>query len=125
MKNYRALYPHFEVSLRRHGFSESTYEAHYNNLETKDLPRYVHDMRVLEQSYERDRLKNCVVTKSYKIPRIIHQIWLGSPVPEKYKQWMDIWKNFQGWEYRLWTEKEVATLSLHNKPESPINQMNF
>jgi mannosyltransferase OCH1-like enzyme len=50
----------------------------------------------------------------YKIPRIIHQIWLGGPVPEKYKIWLESWQNIKGWEYRLWTDKEVEQLSLFN-----------
>ena len=26
-----------------------------------------------------------------RIPKIIHQIWLGSPLPERYKQWQRTW----------------------------------
>ena len=40
------------------------------------------------------------------IPKIIHQLWIGPlPRPEK---WMRTWKEFNpGWEYKLWTEKEI------------------
>ena len=40
------------------------------------------------------------------IPKIIHQLWIGPlPRPEK---WMQTWKEHHpGWEYKLWTEKEI------------------
>lgn len=50
-----------------------------------------------------------------RIPKIIHQIWLGGPVPEKYLDWMKGWASLEGWEYRLWTDKEVKSLKLHNQ----------
>ncbi len=50
------------------------------------------------------------------IPKIIHQIWLGSPVPKRYKQWRDSWiKHHPGWIYMLWTDEEVKSLHLTNR----------
>ncbi len=51
----------------------------------------------------------------YRIPRIIHQIWLGSPVPEQYRKWMTSWMELHGWEYHLWTDKEAAQLKMYNQ----------
>jgi mannosyltransferase OCH1-like enzyme len=49
-----------------------------------------------------------------RIPKKIHQIWLGSPVPEKYKDWMESWKQFNpDWEYRLWTDKDLTEDQIH------------
>lgn len=47
------------------------------------------------------------------IPKIIHQIWIGdkSKAPINY---MNTWK-MKGWEYKLWTEKEIDALNLKNK----------
>lgn len=43
-----------------------------------------------------------------KIPKKIHQIWLGSPIPDKYKAWNESWKLFHpDWEYRLWTDTDL------------------
>jgi mannosyltransferase OCH1-like enzyme len=43
-----------------------------------------------------------------RIPKIIHQIWLGGEVPTKYKRYMDSWKKFNPtWDYKLWTDKDV------------------
>ena len=51
-----------------------------------------------------------------RIPKIIHQIWLGSSFPEKYIYFQSTWKLFHpDWEYRLWTEAEIEAFGLTNK----------
>ncbi len=50
-----------------------------------------------------------------KIPRIIHQIWLGSDVPQKFHEMMNSWKGWKGWTYILWTDKDVESLNLYNR----------
>jgi inositol phosphorylceramide mannosyltransferase catalytic subunit len=43
-----------------------------------------------------------------RIPKIIHQIWLGGEVPVKYKKYMDSWRYYHpDWDYKLWTDKDV------------------
>lgn len=45
------------------------------------------------------------------IPRIIHQIWLGGPVPSEVQSWMESWKiHHPSWEYRLWTDANIPAL---------------
>lgn len=45
---------------------------------------------------------------SSTVPKIIHQMWCGVlPRPDR---WMEQWK-MPGWEYRLWTEKEIDARS--------------
>lgn len=62
----------------------------------------------LKKVYEKNNLKRVQYAESVRIPKIIHQIWLGSPVPAQYewlkKTWID---KHPGWEYRLWTDKEA------------------
>lgn len=42
------------------------------------------------------------------IPKRLHQIWFGSPMPEKFRRQTDTWKHHHPeWEYRLWTDKDV------------------
>ncbi len=54
--------------------------------------------------------------KTERIPRIFHQIWVGPhPFPEKYKRWQKTWQNIPGWQYKLWTDKEVENYPLINK----------
>lgn len=51
-----------------------------------------------------------------RIPQIIHQIWLGSPVPEAYKAFIQSWKFYHpDWEYILWDEEKIKKLGLKNK----------
>jgi mannosyltransferase OCH1-like enzyme len=54
-------------------------------------------------------------TYTHKIPKRIHQIWLGSEFPEGYKEWADSWKQLNpDYEYRLWTDADVDELKLPN-----------
>ena len=42
------------------------------------------------------------------LPKIIHQIWLGGQLPEKYRAWSESWKKFNpDWQYILWTDEDV------------------
>ncbi len=51
-----------------------------------------------------------------QIPKIIHQIWLGSSLPDKYKTWQQSWKECHpDWEYKLWTDKDIEEFGLVNK----------
>jgi len=50
------------------------------------------------------------------IPHRIHQIWLGSPLPDRFKRFTMTWqRHHPSWEYRLWTDRDVAGLHLHNQ----------
>jgi len=51
-----------------------------------------------------------------KIPKIIHQIWIGGPVPQEFKDFMQSWRDAHpDWEYRLWTDEDVKTFGLYNQ----------
>ena len=53
-----------------------------------------------------------------RIPKVIHQIWLGSPYPEKYVALRDTWLALNpGWEYKLWMEEDIIALKLVNKKQ--------
>ncbi len=71
----------------------------------------------LKGLYNKNNLSNILPSKELHIPKIIHQIWLGSPVPECFKAYMTSWVQFHldGWQYMLWTEKEINALELYNK----------
>ncbi len=58
------------------------------------------------------------ITLEEKIPRIIHQIWIGGPLPEAFVQLCESWKHYhasRGWFYKLWTDEDVAKMALHNQ----------
>lgn len=51
-----------------------------------------------------------------RIPKKIHQIWLGSPLPEKFKLHTQSWQHHHpDWEYILWTDADIARLHLENQ----------
>ena len=70
--------------------------------------------------FSKELYETYVSNKSYQtkpiIPKIIHQIWIGSSFPEKYKEFQESWKKHHpSWEYRLWTDKEIRELKLINQ----------
>lgn len=52
-----------------------------------------------------------------KIPKIIHQIWLGpKKLPKKYSLWGETWRKFNpSWKYKLWTDNELKDFPLVNQ----------
>ena len=63
-------------------------------------------------------------TTACHIPKIIHQIWLGGPLPEKYKAIQASWRKFHpDWEYRLWTDESVKEFKMQNQAlfDSAVN----
>jgi mannosyltransferase OCH1-like enzyme len=64
--------------------------------------------------------KNChaEAQEALLVPKIIHQIWLGSPLPEEFKVLQQSWFEYhldRGWVYKLWTDEDVAQLKLYNQ----------
>lgn len=50
------------------------------------------------------------------IPKIIHLIWLGSPLPKRCQRFLDSWKDFHpDWEVILWTDEDVDSFNMVNK----------
>lgn len=51
-------------------------------------------------------------SQSVKIPKIIHQIWVGSkPIPAEFLTYQATWKrDYPDWEYRLWTDANLPKL---------------
>lgn len=45
------------------------------------------------------------------VPRLIHRIWLGSPIPPEFERFADSWRRHNpDWEMRLWTEANLPRL---------------
>jgi mannosyltransferase OCH1-like enzyme len=59
------------------------------------------------------------------VPRTIHQIWLGSKVPQKYDKWRKSWmKHNPDFNYILWDEKKILKMGLINEKQF-IQTKNF
>jgi mannosyltransferase OCH1-like enzyme len=54
----------------------------------------------------------------FNIPKIIHQINIGSkPISQQTLKWMQSWKDYNPqWEYTLWDNAQISSLDLVNKP---------
>ncbi len=65
--------------------------------------------------------KNCsLMSNPHKdpiIPKIIHQIWVGPNKPPAIfeKSQESIRRLHPDWEYKLWTDEDVASFGLHNQ----------
>lgn len=76
--------------------------------------RLVGDWSLFEKLY--GRFKEEGFPSKSKIPKIIHQIWLGGSVPQKYKKYIDsIKEKNPEYEYRLWTDSAVDTFEMKNR----------
>lgn len=57
------------------------------------------------------------LNRTRSIPKKIHQIWLGGEIPDKYTYLITTWLDkHPDWEYKLWTDKDVKSLSMVNMP---------
>lgn len=74
------------------------------------------EWKAAEILYNKYAIEDFQYSDKPKIPKIIHQVWIGSPFPEKYKALQKTWiANHPDWEYKLWTDKEIKELGLYNQ----------
>ena len=75
-----------------------------------DASRYT----VLKGLWDKNSLQSTPEQSPPKIPRIIHQIWVGPKMPPSYfVTFQEKWKALHpNWEYRLWTDSELEDLNL-------------
>jgi len=66
--------------------------------------------------YNKNNLQLIKPSQQLKIPKTIHQVWLGGPVPEAFKVYMQSWIDMHpGWEHRFWTDETVVQFPLINQ----------
>lgn len=88
----------------------------------KDFDESMGDIGTFKNTYEYKIFKKfyslrnpCVKSpdiendQNLKIPKKIHQIWLGpKKIPKVYVKFSETWKNLHPtWEYKLWTEEDI------------------
>ncbi len=89
----------------------SNYAQHQKNWAINDPAR-----TLVKELYEKHVIEDLDYQEQPCIPKTIHQIWLGSPLPEKCREYQQTWlKHHPDWEYILWTEKEIKEFGLQNK----------
>jgi len=51
-----------------------------------------------------------------RLPKRIHQVWLGSPVPDCYRKYMSSWQRYHPtWDYYVWTDVDVKSIEITNR----------
>ncbi len=88
----------YNLLFRRGEYSEKTFNF-YRNL------------------YRRNKPSNIAPSINPKIPKIIHQIWIGPvPHPKLYQKYRDICLALHpDWEYKLWTDIDIENWDFPNK----------
>ncbi|MEN9343376.1 MAG: hypothetical protein RLZZ453_163 [Chlamydiota bacterium] len=110
------VYPDFLVSMSREGRDLNKLNDFFHGNERYNDDCYrAENLKLYRTIYARNILLAKPPQETYRIPKIIHQIWLGSPVPVRYLAWMRSWTKWQGWEYKLWTDEDVQALPLYNQ----------
>ena len=62
----------------------------------------------LKNTYKTNHFSNLKASIQPKIPKRIHQIWLGGKFPDKYVKIQESWRNnHPNWEYFLWTDNSI------------------
>ena len=107
-KSATKVNPRYQTFVKRKGDRTNRYiNCKMTNKELIDF------FKKLFETNKRNIQRN---TENQKIPKIIHQIWLGSEFPDRYATLANTWKNHHpDWEYKLWTEKELETFDMHNR----------
>jgi mannosyltransferase OCH1-like enzyme len=75
-------------------------------------------MAFFKHLYDQNNLSCLVPQDTLKIPKIIHQVWLGGPLPEAFKKYVASWFTMHsqgGWIYKLWTDEDMKTFPLYNR----------
>jgi mannosyltransferase OCH1-like enzyme len=81
---------------------------------------YGFDNNIYRSSAEWKKAKELFVCNQpdniQRIPKKIHQIWVGSKIPDVYKKYTDTWIKFHPeWEYKLWTDHNIDDLEITSK----------
>lgn len=61
--------------------------------------------------FNKNKPSKIKISNFLRIPKIIHQIWLGGEFPEKFHKISQVWKDLHAdWQYILWTDKNIQKL---------------
>ena len=66
---------------------------------------------LFDRAYKNNHHSNVSLEK-LRIPKKIHQVWLGGPLPKFFKELSKSWqKHHPDWEYKLWTDEDIKHFS--------------
>ena len=68
------------------------------------------------EAYNLNHFDKVEKSEEPRIPKRIHVIWLGSPLPKHYDQIIESWKiHHPDWEFKLWTDDDIGSFPLETK----------
>ncbi|NRA73658.1 MAG: hypothetical protein HRU36_02815 [Rickettsiales bacterium] len=98
------------------------------NLMLRDGENSKKILDVFRKLYNTNLPSKVTASKSPKIPKIIHRIWIGSrPFPKKYKKAVESCKKLHpDWQFITWTNKDIENiLNINPKYKWLFNEHNF
>lgn len=107
------LLPFYSLkAIPHHSFDASmSFVPHYVSPETTQNEGW----KLLKQLYE-DYHHKFHLSKEYTIPKLIHLIWLGSPLPERCKLMLSSWQKFHpDWTIKVWNDEDAASFQFTNQ----------
>jgi mannosyltransferase OCH1-like enzyme len=76
------------------------------------------EWRLAHTLYTTYIIDQCEYSDVPRIPKVIHQIWIGSPLPDRYIPLIESWKyHHPDWVHILWTDADIEALDLVNKAQ--------
>lgn len=79
-------------------------------------PSYAQLYHFFKNLYETFSPATISYNEQTRIPKMLHWIWLGSPLPDKYKQLIDTWIALHpDWSFKIWTDADVPYFHFTNK----------
>lgn len=91
----------------------------------KNNPSFTKSMETspnFKESFLKENIRWSILNKLYsnidkkkeeKIPKKLHQVWLGGEIPKEYLELTEKWKeNHPEWEYRLWVDSDIKEFGL-------------
>ncbi len=64
-------------------------------------------------AYNMNHFAQVTPSEEPRIPKIIHIIWFGSPLPAKYNKFVASWKEHHpDWEVKLWVDDDIGSFPL-------------
>lgn len=66
--------------------------------------------------YNKNNPDNFKLDEHVRIPKIIHQIWIGKEIPKEFADYINSWKQkHPDWQYKLWTQNDIEKFGFKNK----------
>ena len=91
-----------------HDAMHFSFQDKINLKQNKDIAKFYNFYKNI---FCKNNLSTIVPSATPIIPHLLHQVWLGSEYPEKYRGIAGKWiKMHPGWKYKLWTDENIKEL---------------